>query len=93
MGQGMKLLRPRFKIDWERILLDLQAHSYGTRKVAESIHIPVATVHGWKNLDAEPRYSDGTVLIALWAKVTGKQPKDVPIRSKGIAQDLALEIL
>lgn len=89
----MKLLRPRFKIDWERIMLDLQGKGYGTRKVAETIGIPVATVHGWKGLEAEPRYSDGTVLIALWCQVMGKTGKDVPIRSKGIAQALALEVL
>ena len=59
-------LAPNQRYDWSRILLDLSMHGMTLQAVFEATGIPVSTLHGFKNLDAEPKYADGNRLLALW---------------------------
>jgi len=59
-------LAPDQRYDWSRILLDLSMHGMTLAAVSEATGIPVSTLHGFKNLDAEPKYADGNRLLALW---------------------------
>ena len=62
------------RINWFRVLQDLQEHHMPVIAVAKNINLPKSTILGWKQ-DAEPRHGDGELLLALWVKVTGK-PRD-----------------
>ena len=61
--------------DWSRILIDLSMHGMTLQAVFEATGIPVSTLHGFKNLDAEPKHADGDRLLALWA---GRMHPPVP---------------
>ncbi len=54
------------RVDWWRILDDLRKLGLGFDAVSRGTGIPVSTLAGYKNLNAEPKHADGSVLIALW---------------------------
>jgi hypothetical protein len=77
-------LAPDQRYDWSRILLDLSMHGMTLQAVFEATGIPASTLHGYKNLDAEPRHSDGERLLAFWR---GHHEGDAPIISGSIRID------
>ena len=65
------------KVDWFRVIVDLERHGYGATLVALSIATPKTTLLGWKG-GSRPRFEDGDRLIALWCRVTGNGRETVP---------------
>lgn len=65
------------KVDWFRVIVDLEREGYGATTVALSIDVPKTTLLGWKN-GSRPRFEDGDLLIALWSRVTGNGRETVP---------------
>ena len=53
------------RCDWWRIVTDLQMHM-SLEAIFEVTGIPVSTLAGYKNLNAEPKHADGERLISLW---------------------------
>jgi hypothetical protein len=68
------------RIDWFRVLADLDHKGLGNRSIARSLKIPKSTIAGWKDGIHEPRHSDGERLIELWCKTVGKPREGLPIR-------------
>jgi hypothetical protein len=64
------------RCDWWRIVTDLQGRR-SMEDIAYDSAIPRSTVAGFKNLDVEPKHSDGERLIALWCTEFPDQP--VPV--------------
>lgn len=62
------------RIDWFRVITELQASGFGYRDIARRIGVDHVTVAGWK-AGAEPRHSDGERLLALWCEV-GDHPRE-----------------
>ena len=56
------------RIDWFRVLTDLRVQGYSLHGVSEVTGIPRTTLIGYKDLDVEPRHSDGEALLALWER-------------------------
>lgn len=56
------------RIDWFRILDDLKRQGFSLYAVADASGIPRKTLDGYRS-GAEPRHSDGELLIALWERV------------------------
>lgn len=54
------------RVDWWQLLDDLRRVGLGFDAVSKGTGIPVSTLAGYKNLNAEPKHADGSVLIALW---------------------------
>lgn len=57
------------RVDWFRVLAELQGRGYNLANISAAINVPKSTMMGWRNLDAEPRHADGERLIALWCRV------------------------
>lgn len=54
------------RYDWWQILQDLSMHGMTLQSVSEATGIPVSTLNGHKNLNAEPKHADGERLLAVW---------------------------
>lgn len=57
------------KIDWFRIIVDLERNAYPHVAIAAAIGVGKTTVQDWKH-GARPKFEEGEMLIALWVTVT-----------------------
>lgn len=65
------------RIEWFKVLVELQNHNLPVESVAKHIEVAKSTVLGWKQ-GAEPRHGDGELLLALWEHVTGRSRTTAP---------------
>ncbi|WP_020163778.1 hypothetical protein [Methyloversatilis discipulorum] len=65
------------RIDWFRVIADLNRAGYSTRGFADSLGIARTTIEGWK-AGSEPKHADGEKLLAWWAQVTGREVGAAP---------------
>lgn len=56
------------RVDWWRILNDLNTKGMGMRTISDLTSIPLATLAGYKNLNVEPKHADGERLLVLWRR-------------------------
>lgn len=70
------------RVDWFRLLMDLKRAGLGLEGIALRVEVSKSAVIGWKNLDAEPRHTDGERLIALWAEMTGHATDRLPLQGQ-----------
>lgn len=69
------------RIDWGRVVLNLQSRGMSLQQVADGVGVSKATVGGWtSDLASEPAFWTGAVLIELWCKQTGLRWPDLPVR-------------
>jgi hypothetical protein len=54
------------RYNWWQVLQDLSMHGMTMQAISDATGIPVSTLHGYKNLDAEPKHADGERLLAAW---------------------------
>lgn len=57
------------RVDWFRIIVDLERAGYSHAAIGSAIDCPKSTVQGWKQ-GATPKFDDGDLLIVLWCAVT-----------------------
>lgn len=78
----LTLTRTR-RIDWSRILENLETAGLSMQQIADQVDAGKSTLVGYKNPDcpSEPAYWVGHSLVALWATRCGCQLADVPIRT------------
>lgn len=76
-------IRHRQRVDWFRVLADLQHLGLTDFEISERLSIPRRTVGGWKVENAEPRHSDGEALLSLWREMTGKTRDGYPLQLAG----------
>jgi hypothetical protein len=69
------------RIDWFRVITDLERKGYSRTVLAMAIDAKKSTVQGWK-MGATPRYDDGDRLIELWCQVMGMGREGLPKRSR-----------
>lgn len=65
------------RIDWFRVIADLNRAGYSTRGFADSLGIARTTIQGWKS-GAEPKHADGERLLSWWSHVTGRPVEAAP---------------
>jgi hypothetical protein len=65
------------KIDWFRVIVDIERHGYTHANIALVIDVPRRTIGSWK-IGASPRYEDGLRLLELWASVTKNRREIAP---------------
>lgn len=68
------------RVDWFRVLVQLQAEGYSLHGVAFFIGIPKSTLIAYKQ-GMQPSYNVGARIIQCWAEVTGNDPAKVPMIS------------
>lgn len=61
----------RVRIDWFRVIVELEGKGYRPNQIAAAIGWPRGTVVGWRNYDAEPSHTAGEALVTLWIQVVG----------------------
>lgn len=71
------LIRQDERVDWFRIIIDLERSSYPHAAIGAAVGVSKRTVGGWKDGSA-PRFEDGVRLICLWSSVTGKGQESAP---------------
>jgi hypothetical protein len=71
--------RYRMRIDWFRVLADLERLGMNNRSIARHLGIPKSTIAYWK-AGNDPRHSDGEHLIELWCETVHKPREGLPIR-------------
>ena len=69
----------RIRVDWFRVMAELQAKGYSVTAVSAAIDVAKSTVMGWRILDAEPRHSDGERLVGLWCQVMDQPREALPL--------------
>lgn len=70
------------RIDWARILANLQTAGMSMQQIANEIGVGKMTVYGYKNEDcpSEPAYWVGHCLVLLWCERCGCRIEDVPTK-------------
>lgn len=76
------------RIDWFRVLIDLQRRGLPVSLVAGQLRIPESTILRWKQ-GAEPRYADGEALVSLWARLMDAPRDTAPRLGCANGQDCA----
>lgn len=69
---------PKYRTDWFRVFVDLQACGMLIPDIAETLDSPRSTVKSWK-YGSEPAYESGRLLLQLWSNHTGKQVVERPV--------------
>ena len=67
----------RIRVDWFRVIVDLERCGYRHADMAASIGSAKSTLVGWKK-GSRPSYDEGERLIELWCSVTAKSRDSVP---------------
>lgn len=83
------------RIDWARILANLQTAGMSMQQIADEIGVGKMTVYGYKNEDcpSEPAYWVGHCLIGLWAQKCGAKLQDVPITTVPLSVSAMLKTM
>lgn len=68
---------PVERVDWFRMLTQMQAEGYSLHGVAYFAGIPKTSLIDYKN-GMQPSYNVGVTLIKAWAEITGGDPVNVP---------------
>ncbi|UWX04609.1 hypothetical protein H1235_07960 [Pseudoxanthomonas sp. NC8] len=53
------------RIDWFRVLADLQRAGVPMQSLSRLLHIPYSTIAGWRQ-GSEPKFIDGERLLQAW---------------------------
>ncbi len=69
------------RIDWFQVLTDLARAGVPVSAVAPAIRVPKSTILGWKQ-GAEPKFTDGEKLVALWVGITTRPVEQLPRTGK-----------
>lgn len=77
----LELSRER-RVDWPRVIANLQKSGMSLRQIAAALDIGAETVRGYLNEHApsEPAYWIGHCLVLLWCDRCGTQLEDLPVR-------------
>ena len=71
------MMSPLPRIDWFRVLTDLDRRGYTLGIVGATLSIPYSTLYAWR-AGGEPRHQEGEAIVGLWARVTQRHGADVP---------------
>lgn len=71
------------RVDWARMLSNLQRTGMSLRKIADELGVGAETLRGYmsEDLPSEPGYWIGHRLISLWCARTGCSLEHVPVRT------------
>lgn len=72
----MTLVAPDEKIDWFRVIVDLERSGYSYASIGAAIGAARSTVIGWKQ-GSSPTFESGDLLIELWMSVLRKSRDSV----------------
>lgn len=68
---------PVERVDWFRMLTQMQAEGYSLHGLVYFCGIPKSSLIAYKN-GMQPSYNVGKTLIRAWSEITGQDQADVP---------------
>jgi len=71
-------LKENERVDWFRIMSDLQRSGVSTIRASKELNIPKSTIQGWVQGVGNPRLETGMRVINFWAKTCHRKVADVP---------------
>lgn len=69
-------------VDWFQVIVDLNRAGYSLQSVADAVGVAKSTLVGWKQ-GAEPRYSEGELLVSFWCEQMGRAREKLPLAAPG----------
>lgn len=69
------------RINWFAVFDQLKRLGWSLHSIEQRLHVPKSTLIGWK-LGAEPRHSEGELLINLWQSVTQQSRGTIPTEKR-----------
>lgn len=86
-----KPLKRPARVDWFRVIVNLERCGLSIREIADRVGMSKGWVEHLKNSPgAEPRYDDGSVLLAMWSDEMDKPMDDVPLEGISIGRQPAI---
>lgn len=78
---------PRWRVDWARVVANLQALGLSLQAIADWVGISRQTLSAYVMEDApsEPQHVVGELILRLWFDVTGYSRADVPMRRRPLS--------
>lgn len=75
----------RTRIDWFRVLVQIQRVDGGLRTVATVTGISESQLRNYMTWDHEPAFYRGEAILAHWSEVTGKPQDSAPRQRRPFA--------
>ncbi|VUD66327.1 hypothetical protein TDB9533_03561 [Thalassocella blandensis] len=75
----MLILQKNDRVDWNRIITDLERNKVCCYKLSKRSGIPRTTLLGWKNHGNRPKLEDGLPVINIWCQVFDKEFDEIPV--------------
>ena len=72
------MLERSTKVDWFRIITDLERAGYSHISIATCVGVAKRTIGGWKQ-GSHPRWEDEESLLDLWSTVTKSSRGQMPV--------------
>lgn len=69
------------RIDWPRMIENLQRLGQSPQHIADRIEVSRSTLRGYLEVDSEPAFWTGTKIIEVWCEATQLTLSDVPTRT------------
>lgn len=67
------------RIDWFRVVVDLERSGLTQAEIADQVEISKTQVNAYKSLWSEPRFHVGLLMLGLWVERTKQSA--LPLRS------------
>lgn len=72
----------RIRVDWFRVIVQLEAAGYRPNAIGAAIGSPRATIVGWRNYGYEPAHAEGERLVQLWCQVMQLDRDEMPLNTE-----------
>lgn len=71
-------MRFAVRVDWFRVIVDLERSGVSMRAVSLRTEIPCETLRSWRNRYVEPSFYAGDRLVGVWCRELGRDREQLP---------------
>ena len=81
----MNSLNRSRRVDWSRVVMEIMDTGMTRRQIAQAVGCSVGAVKVYRygQMDTEPAFWVGAVLLRLWSNRCGLPPEQVPLKAVG----------
>lgn len=74
----MFVLKKNERIDWFRVIVDIERSGWSLRKLGAEVGVPHSTLQGWKLEHGRPKFEESVRVIVVWGERTKLPVEQVP---------------